>query len=58
MMSARLRLYYRDSDGKTTVIERSLKAKNMKLLEIELRRERKKENQDYYSYMVDNFQKQ
>lgn len=58
MMSARLRLYYRDSDGKTTVIEKSVKAKNKKLLDIELQREKRREDQDYYSYMVDNFRKQ
>ncbi len=58
MMSARLRLYYRDSDWKTTVIERIVEAKNKKLLEIELRRVRKEEDQNYYSYMVDNYKKE
>ncbi|WP_175888168.1 hypothetical protein [Burkholderia contaminans] len=57
-MSARLRLYYRDSDWKTTVIERIVEAKNKKLLEIELRRVRKEEDQNYYSYMVDNYKKE
>lgn len=57
MMSARLRLYYRDSDWKTTIIEIKVEAKNKKLLEIELRKVRKQEDQSYYSYMVDDFQK-
>lgn len=57
MMSVRLRLYYRDSDGKSTVIERKVQAKNKKLLEIELRKERKNLDQNYYSYMVDGFEK-
>lgn len=57
MMSARLRIYYRGSDGDITVIEKKVEAKNKKLLEIELRRERKKEDQNFYSYMVDSYEK-
>ncbi|ANJ72259.1 hypothetical protein A9Y76_07170 [Ralstonia insidiosa] len=51
--TARVRIYYRDHNCNSTVIEKIVSGKNKKLLETAIKQYLLTVNQDYYSYMVD-----
>jgi hypothetical protein len=55
MKSARVRVYYRDEDCSTRTIEKIVNAKSKQLLKIEIKRYLASLDQDYYSYMIDQY---
>lgn len=53
--TARVRVYYRDHNCNSITIEKIVSAKNKKLLEAAIKQYLSTVNQDYYSYMVDQY---